>query len=62
MIIQGLLRRRAARLSYAIWAVLGKEDGAPLQRILEAKSTAERLRFAVLRMRRLTGRMFRPEA
>ena len=54
------LRRRAERLSYAVWAVIGDEDGAPLQRVLEATSTAERLRFAVLRMRTLTGRSFRP--
>ena len=54
------LRRRAGRLSYAVWAVIGDEDGAPLQRVLEATSTAERLRFAVLRMRTLTGRSFRP--
>ena len=54
------LRRRAARLSYAIWAVIGDEDGAPLQRVLEAAGTAERLRFALLRIRRLMGRSFRP--
>ena len=53
------LRRRAMRLSYAIWTMLS-EEGAPLQRVLEVKSTAERLRYAVLRMRVLTGRSFRP--
>ena len=53
------LRRRAVRLSYAIWAIIS-EDSAPLQRVLEATSAAERLRFAVLRMRTLTGRQFRP--
>lgn len=53
------LLRRAARLSYAVWAVIGAQDGAPLQRVLETTSTAERLRFAVLRIRRMTGRSFR---
>ena len=54
------LLRRTGRLSFAVWAVIGAEDGAPLQRVLEATSTAERLRFAVLRMRRMTGRSFHP--
>lgn len=53
------LRRRAMRLSYAIWAVIS-EESAPLQRVLEVTSAAERLRYAVLRMRTLTGRQFRP--
>ena len=52
-------RRRAARLSYAVWALLAG-DGAPLQRVLETTSTAERLRFAILRIRMLTGRQLRP--
>ena len=52
-------RRRATRLSYAIWAVLAPE-GSPLQRVLEVTSTAERLRFAILRMRLLTGRQLKP--
>ena len=57
------LLRRAERLSYAVWAVIGAEEGAPLQRVLEATSTAERLRFAVLRCRRMTGRsFFRPSS
>jgi hypothetical protein len=47
------------RLSYAVWAIIS-EDGAPLQRVLEVTSAAERLRYAVLRMRSLTGRQFRP--
>ena len=51
--------RRATRLSYAIWAVLAPE-GSPLQRVLEVTSTAERLRFAILRMRLLTGRQLKP--
>ena len=52
------LRRRVGRLSYAIWDLIGREKGTPLQRVLEATSTAERLRFAVLRMRSMTGRTF----
>jgi len=31
-----------------------------LQRVLEVTSTAERLRFAILRMRLLTGRQLKP--
>jgi len=54
------LLRRAERLSYAVWTVIGAEEDAPLQRVLEATSTSERLRFAVLRCRRMTGRSFRP--
>jgi hypothetical protein len=54
------LMRRVARLSYAIWAVIGNEEGAPLQRVLETTSVAERLRYAILRMRVLTGRTLGP--
>lgn len=55
------LLRRTSRLSYAIWAVItGSEENAPLQRVLEEASIAERLRYAVLRMRVMTGRSFRP--
>ena len=51
------LLRRTARLSYAIWDVISGER-APLQRVLEEISIAERLRYAILRMRLLTGRTF----
>jgi hypothetical protein len=51
-------RRRAERLSWAIWAVIGDQKvgvnafgGSPYQPILEAESTADRLRAARLKMR-----------
>ena len=49
---------RAARLSYIIWAALsaGAEDG-DMQPVLEAPSTSERLRLALLRMRELLPRV-----
>jgi hypothetical protein len=43
--------RRATRLSYAIWAVISADD--PVQPVLEAMGTSERLRMALLRMRDL---------
>ena len=58
-------RRRAVRLSYAIWTVIGHEGllsrrfkwgVAHLQPLLEAGSTSDRLRLALLRMRELAGR------
>ena len=49
------LLRRAARLSYAIWAVI-PEEGAQLQRVLEETSIAERLRCAILQLSAEAGR------
>ena len=46
------LRRRAQRLSYAIWTLLS-QDPVELQRVLETPSTSERLRMALLRLRAL---------
>ena len=43
-------RRRAQRLSYAVWAVIGG-NGVELQPLLDESSTAERLRLALRRMR-----------
>ena len=45
-----LERRRAQRLSFAIWAVIGGQ-GVELQPLLDSSSTSERLRMALLRMR-----------
>ena len=45
-------RRRAQRLSFAIWPTISKDD-RELQTALEATSTAERLRLAVARLREL---------
>ena len=49
-------RRRAQRLSYAIWAVIGGE-GAEQQPLLEADSTADRLRIALRRMRDVAAQL-----
>ena len=58
-------RRRAQRLSYAVWTVIGDEGllsrrfkwgVAHLQPLLEAEGTSDRLRLALLRMRELAGR------
>ena len=47
--------RRAARLSFAIWAVIASdEDFGAVQPALEVVSIAERLRMALLRMRELS--------
>ena len=43
-------RRRAQRLSYAIWAVIGGQ-GVDLQPLLDEQSTSDRLRLALLRCR-----------
>ena len=51
-------RRRAQRLSYAIWAVVGGA-GVDLQPLLEAPSTSERLRLALLRMRAVAEQLRR---
>ena len=67
-------RRRAARLSYAVWAMVHDEEdtgdveatvvpppppgSAPqLQRVLECRSTEERLRLAADHLRRLRQRV-----
>ena len=51
-------RKRAERFSWAIWAVIGDQKvgvnalgGSPYQPLLEADSTAERLRAARLKLR-----------
>ena len=43
-------RRRAQRLSFAIWSVIGGEN-VELQPLLDVRSTSDRLRFALLRCR-----------
>ena len=50
------LRRRAARLSYSIWLVL-REPGLELQPLLDAPSTAERLRAVLRRLRVMVERL-----
>ena len=47
---RALARRRAQRLSYAIWGVVGGQ-GVDLQALLDCQSTSDRLRLALLRMR-----------
>ena len=54
-------RKRAERFSWAIWAVIGDQKvgvnalgGSPYQPLLEADSTAERLRAARLKLREYT--------
>ena len=54
-------RKRAERLSWAIWAVIGDQKvgvnafgGSPYQPLLEADGTAERLRAARLKLREYT--------
>ena len=49
-------RRRAQRLSYAIWAVIGS-DGSELQPLVEAQSTCDRLRLALRRMRDVAAQL-----
>jgi hypothetical protein len=43
-------RRRAQRLSYAVWGIIGGQ-GVDFQPVLEASSAADRLRLALRRMR-----------
>ena len=43
-------RRRAQRLSFAIWSVIGGEN-VELQPLLDVRTTSDRLRFALLRCR-----------
>ena len=49
------LLRRTNRLSYAIWALISSREAADVQPVLEASSTAGRLRLALLRMRALSS-------
>ena len=52
------LRRRTQRLSYSVWQVIATYwEGLELQPVLEAESTADRLRMALLRLRELTGQI-----
>ena len=46
------LTRRAQRLSFAIWLAI-REQNHDLQPVLEAASTGDRLRLALLRLRAL---------
>ena len=53
-------RKRAERLSWMIWSVIGDQkvgvnsfEGSPYQPLIEAESSAERLRMALLRLREL---------
>ena len=57
-------RKRAERLSWAIWAVIGDQKvgvnsfgGSPYQPLLEAEGTAERLRLARRKMQELKGKL-----
>ena len=51
-------RRRAQRLSYAVWPVLANYWGSlELQPALEAESTSDRLRQVLLRLRALTSQI-----
>ena len=52
-------RRRAQRLSFAVWPAIREENG-DLQRVLEAASTSDRLRMAVLRLRALREQIKEP--
>ena len=49
-------RRRAQRLSFAIWAVIGG-DGSELQPLVEAESASDRLRLALRRMRDVAAQL-----
>ena len=46
------LRRRAQRLSFALWPYLSTKQ-AILQRALETTNTADRLRMVILRMKEM---------
>ena len=51
-------RRRAQRLSYAVWPVLANYwGGLELQAALEVESTCDRLRLALLRLRALSAQI-----
>ena len=45
-------RRRAQRLSFSVWAMI-RAQNRDLQRVIEATSTSDRLRLALLRLREL---------
>ena len=47
-----LARRRAQRLSFAVWPMI-RDQNVDLQSVLEAASTGDRLRLALLRLREL---------
>ena len=49
-------RRRATRLSYAIWAVVGGSS----QPLLETTSTADRLRYALHRLELVRAQILAP--
>ena len=56
--------RRAERLSYVVWAIIGDQKvgvnapgGSPYQALLEAEGTAERLRLALLKVREIKRRL-----
>ena len=56
--------RRAERLSYVLFAIIGDQkigvnsfNGSPYQELLEAPSTADRLRLALRRLREIKGRL-----
>ena len=47
-------RRRIQRLSFVVWSMIKDRDGSgDLQIVLEAASTSDRLRMALLRLRTL---------
>jgi len=46
-------RRRAQRLSYAVWGVIGVATDDAVQPLLEVGSTSDRLRRALVRMREI---------
>ena len=57
-------RRRAERLSYAIWTIVGNQKvgvnaqgGSPLQAVLEVDETADRLRMVLRRLREVKGQL-----
>ena len=61
---QNRARRRAERLSYAIWTIVGNQKvgvnaqgGSPLQAVLEVDETADRLRMVLRRLREVKGQL-----
>ena len=51
-------RRRAQRLSFSVWAMIRAQNG-DLQPVIEATSTSDRLRLALLRIRELREQIAR---
>jgi len=49
------LGRRTQKLSYCVWAMI-RQENLDLQAVLEVRSTSDRLRMAVLRLRELRRR------